>query len=71
MDIGIMKRAPASATGLLAKVLIQAIHYLFASPVNIFPMSHPLDLHDFRIAKKFIHDAVIADANAVRTFGTS
>jgi hypothetical protein len=34
-------------------------------------MPHALDFHDFRIAKKFIHDSVIADANAVGALGTS
>jgi len=34
-------------------------------------MSHPLDLHYFRVAKEFIHDPVITDANAVGTFGTT
>ena len=41
------------------------------SSINILSMSHPLDLHHFRIAKKFIHDSVIADADAVGTFGTT
>ena len=36
--------------------------------VNIFAMSYALDLHEFRVAKKFIHDSVIADPNAVSAF---
>ncbi len=34
-------------------------------------MSDALDLDNLRIAEKFIHDAVIADANTIRALRTS
>ena len=33
-------------------------------------MTHALDFHNSRVAKNFVNDAVIADANPIGAFGT-